>query len=215
MFSLDAADGTLDYEPLPENSVKEVAALNNQTVDETIYELFMQNSGRGYVHAPLFNYSNCNLNHVYKLLRHPATMASLSDAGAHCALICDASNPTFLLSYWTRDRRLGPRFGVEEVVTMLTQRPAEVFGFSDRGLIAPGMKADINLIKYDELQLCAPFISYDLPAGGKRLLQKANGYRFTIVNGVVTFENGSPTGELPGTLIRRRVKAPAAGAKVA
>lgn len=135
-------------------------------------------------------------------IEHPQSVFGLSDGGAHCGVLVDASVPTYMLSYFTRDRKRGPRMPLEFVVHKLTQDSASVYGLKDRGVIAAGYKADFNLIDYDGLRLLAPEMSYDLPAGGKRLVQRAEGYRMTIKGGEVTYEGGEATGALPGRLIR-------------
>ena len=126
----------------------------------------------------------------------------LSDGGAHCGVLCDASAPTYMLAYMTRDRTKGPLMSLEFVVHKMTQDTALLYGLDDRGVIAPGYRADLNLIDYDALRLEEPHMVYDLPAGGKRLIQRAQGYRMTICNGEVTYENGEHTGAYPGRLIR-------------
>jgi N-acyl-D-aspartate/D-glutamate deacylase len=126
----------------------------------------------------------------------------LSDGGAHCGVLCDASVPTYMLAYMTRDRTKGPKMSLEFVVHKMTQDTALVYGLTDRGVIAPGYRADLNLIDYDRLGLEDPEMVYDLPAGGKRLIQRSHGYKATICNGEVTYENGEHTGAMPGRLIR-------------
>ena len=133
---------------------------------------------------------------------HPQSVFGLSDGGAHCGVLVDASVPTYMLSYFTRDRQRGPLMDLEFVVHKLTQNSAQVYGLYDRGVIAPGYKADFNLIDYDGLRLKPPKMVYDLPAGGKRLVQKAEGYRMTIQSGEVTYESGEHTGAMPGRLLR-------------
>jgi N-acyl-D-amino-acid deacylase len=193
MFRLQDPNGELNYEPHPDNSVESLAKRTGKAPDAIVYDIMMENEGLGFVWDAFLNYTDRNLDHVYELLQNDACMVSLSDAGAHCGSICDVSAPTFLLTFWARDRSRGPRLSVEAVVAMQAR---------DRGLIAPGMKADLNLIDHDALQLLPPEMVYDLPAGGRRLIQKATGYRATVVSGVVTFENGEATGELPGRLVR-------------
>jgi len=143
---------------------------------------------------------------------------SMSDAGAHYGVICDASFPTYLLTYWARDRVRGERLTLEQAVAMQTRDTAALYRLNDRGLVAPGMKADLNVIDFDHLKLHSPEMIFDLPSGSRRLVQKASGYRATVVSGVVTFENGEPTGEMPGRLIRgpqgpRAAASPAAAAQ--
>ena len=142
------------------------------------------------------------------MMEHPAALFSLSDGGAHCGLICDASMPTFLLTHWARDRERGPKLDVEKLVESQTQRTARFYGMEDRGVLAPGMKADVNVIDFDALHIHAPEMIYDLPASGKRLVQKIDGYRWTIQSGEVTYEDGEPTGALPGKLVRGPQPAP-------
>jgi N-acyl-D-aspartate/D-glutamate deacylase len=136
------------------------------------------------------------------MLDHPLSVLSLSDGGAHCGFIADASTPSFMLSHWVRDRDRGPRMRLETVVQRMTSDTAQVYGLSDRGTVKPGMKADLNLIDFDNLELLAPEMLFDLPGGGRRLCQGARGYRATILSGVVTQENDEPTGALPGRLVR-------------
>jgi len=127
---------------------------------------------------------------------------SLSDGGAHCGVICDASFPTYMLTHWVRDRTRGPTLPLETVVSMQTRETARLYGLNDRGVLAPGMKADINVIDFDRLEIQAPEMVFDLPADGRRMIQRATGYIATIVSGVVTYENGEPTGAMPGRLVR-------------
>ena len=136
------------------------------------------------------------------MMTHPRTVLGLSDGGAHCGLICDASMPTFVLSHWVRDRTRGPRLPVELAVHLQTGRTAATYGFTDRGTLEPGKRADINLIDLEGLRLHAPEMVFDLPAGGRRLVQRIDGYRATVVAGEITFEDGQPTGARPGRLVR-------------
>ena len=136
------------------------------------------------------------------MLTDPATLLGLSDGGAHCGAIVDASVPTFMLTHWGRDRSRGPRLPLEQLVRMQTSATADFFGFRDRGRLAPGLRADINLIDFDRLRLHQPEIVHDLPAGGRRLVQRADGYRATLVAGTPTFENGEQTDARPGRLVR-------------
>jgi N-acyl-D-aspartate/D-glutamate deacylase len=136
------------------------------------------------------------------MLRHPSTVLGLGDGGAHCGVLCDASLPTFMLTHWVRDRSRGERLPLEHVVRMQTRRTAELYGFTDRGLLAPGMLADVNVIDFEGLALEVPEMVYDLPAGGKRLVQRARGYVATVKSGVVVRDHDEPTGERPGVLLR-------------
>ena len=201
MFRLER-EGGLDYEPRAEDSVAALAARTGQRPDAVVYDMLMEREGRGYIYLPLLNYAQFNFDHIHDMMRHPATVLSLSDGGAHCGVICDASFPTYMLTYWARDRERGARLPLETIVSMQTQRTAKLYGLNDRGVIAPGLKADVNIIDYDRLRILPPEMVFDLPAQGRRLIQRAEGYRATLVSGVVTFENGVATGEMPGRLVR-------------
>ncbi len=169
---------------------------------EYAYDVQLQRDGRQLIYTPLFNFVDGNLDAVREMITNPVSMFGLSDGGAHCGAICDASMTTSYLTLWTRDRDETSSIPVESVVQQLTRRPAVHFGWMDRGLIAPGYLADVNIIDYDALNCAAPRIVTDLPAGGRRLLQSATGYRYTIKRGAVTFEDGVATGLLPGRLLR-------------
>eukprot|EP01037_Dinobryon_pediforme_P010730 gene10730-10807_t len=201
MFRLEQPDG-LDYEPAAEASVAALAAATGRSPVEIVFDMLMEKDGRGYVYLPLLNYANFNFDHIYEMMQHPATVLSLSDGGAHCGVICDASFPTYMLTHWVRDRARGPRLPLEQVIQMQTQRTAHLYGLRDRGEIKPGLRADINLIDFDALKILPPEMVFDLPAEGRRMIQRAEGYRATIVAGEVTFENGVATGAAPGRLIR-------------
>jgi N-acyl-D-amino-acid deacylase len=202
MFRLEQADGTLDYEPSLESSVQEFAKRAGVSEEAILYDMMMENDGNGYIYVILVNYGDYNLNFVHELMDNPTVISAGSDAGAHCGAICDAAMPTFMLSHWTRDRKAGPTVSIEKVVERQTRATARLYDLNDRGVLAPGMKADINVIDYEKINSSRPKMVPDLPAGGKRLLQTATGYRATIVSGVVTFENGIATGALPGKLLR-------------
>ena len=200
MYRVDPA--APDYEPAPTEHAAAIAAATGRTPYEVLYDWMMSEDGAGIVYFPIFNYSYNDFSHLYRLLQHPSTMISLGDGGAHCGYIADAGLPTFMLTHWTRDRSRGPRLPLEEIVRRQTSHTASVYGLADRGVLRAGMKADVNLIDYDRLAFEAPYMAYDLPAGGKRLLQKARGYLATIVSGQPVFENGQATGALPGALVR-------------
>ena len=212
MFRL-SQDGKLDYEPTADQSLAAQADRLGVKADTIAYDMLMENDGRGYVYMPLLNYALFNFDHIHDMLNHPATVLSLSDGGAHCGVICDAGFPTYMLTHWARDRVRGPRLALEEVVKKQTHDTARLYGFNDRGVLAPGMKADINLIDFEALDILPPEMVFDLPAQGRRLIQKAKGYRATIVSGAVTFENGVATGAKPGRLVRGPQRA--AGVRVA
>jgi len=191
-----------DYEPLPTSSAAAVAAREGRRPEEVVFDWLAADDGRDFVYRPLGNYSDGNLDAVHDMLVNPNTVIGLSDGGAHVGLICDASMPTYLLSYWARDRVRGERIPIETVVRKQTAETARLYGFDDRGVLAPGMKADVNVIDLERLHIHAPEQVHDLPAGGSRLVQRVDGYRATICSGEVIFEDGRPTGALPGKLIR-------------
>jgi N-acyl-D-amino-acid deacylase len=148
------------------------------------------------------------MNPVLEMLEHPRTVLGLSDGGAHCGVICDVSMPTYMLTHWVRDRTRGRRLPLERAVRMQAFETAKTYGLLDRGLLKPGYKADVNVIDFDNLAIHAPKIVYDLPAGGRRLIQKASGYLATICSGEVIFENGEATEAMPGRLVRGTQAAP-------
>ena len=191
-----------DYEPPAERSVAAVAAREGRAPEDVVYDWLLERDGRQLLFAPLANYVDANFDALREMMLHPRTVLGLSDGGAHCGLICDASMPTFLLTHWARDRRRGERIPLEHAVRLQTGNTAAVYGLADRGTLEPGKKADLNVIDYDALSLHAPEMVFDLPAGGRRLVQRVDGYRATIVSGEVTFENGDPTGARPGGLVR-------------
>jgi len=201
MFAL-MQDGVPDYEPEGSASVAALAKQRGVAPSEIVYDMMMANDGTGYVYLPLLNYAHQNFDHIDTMFQNPNTVLSLSDGGAHCGVITDASFPTYLLSYWVRDRVRGARWKLEEAVAAQTSRTAALYGLNDRGIIAEGMKADLNVIDFDSLQLHEPQMVHDLPAGGRRLIQHVSGYRYTIVSGVVTYDDGKPTGKMPGKLVR-------------
>jgi N-acyl-D-aspartate/D-glutamate deacylase len=191
-----------DYEPAPETSVAAMAKATGRSELDVVYDILMQQDGQAMVYFPSFNYAHQNLDHIHKLMQHPNTMLSLADGGAHCHYICDVSMPTYMLTHWARDRTRGERLSLEHVVRRQSQDTARVYGLNDRGVLAPGMRADINVIDFDGLQLRSPYMAFDLPTGGKRLKQEADGYIATLVAGESIMENGTETGAMPGKLIR-------------
>jgi len=191
-----------DYEPAAADSIAAIALREGRDPQEVAYDTMMADDGRGFIYLPILNYADGHLDHVLELLQHPATVVSLSDGGAHCGVICDAASPTFMLTHWVRDRHRGARLGIEAAVKLQTADTAAMYGLGDRGLLRVGMLADVNLIDFARLKLAKPYIAFDLPAGGKRLLQRASGYVATIKSGVVTFREGVPTGARPGRLVR-------------
>lgn len=191
-----------NYEPAPDQSIGAIAAREGRKPLEIIYDVMMEGGGTGLIYLPLIGYANGSLEPLREMMLHPNSVFSLSDGGAHCGLICDASVPTFLLTHWVRDRARGEKIPLEKIVSRQTQDTAEFYGMHDRGVLAPGMKADLNVIDMEALHIHAPEMVYDLPAEGRRLVQKVDGYRYTICSGEVTYEDGAPTGALPGKLVR-------------
>jgi N-acyl-D-aspartate/D-glutamate deacylase len=196
-----------NYEPTQAETIAARAAAAGVSPAEYSYDLLTANDGTGFIYFPILNYADGNLDFVQGLLHRDDVVISLSDGGAHCGTICDAASPTFLLQHWVRDRTRGT-VSIENAIKRQCSDTARLYGMNDRGQLLPGMLADINLIAMDRLKLGAPWMAFDLPAGGKRLLQKADGYVATIKNGVVTFREGVMTGALPGTLIRGPQAAP-------
>jgi N-acyl-D-aspartate/D-glutamate deacylase len=199
-----------NYEPQPGQSLAAEAERKGVDPGEVIYEALLENDGHALLYYPLSNYTGFTLDAAHAMNSSGRTIPGLSDGGAHVGLICDASFPTSNLTIWCRDRVTGDQLPLEHVIKRQTHDTASHVGWLDRGVIAPGYKADINVIDFEKLQLRPPEMQYDLPAGGKRLLQRADGYRFTIKSGEVTFEDGEHTGALPGRLVRGAQQAPVA-----
>jgi N-acyl-D-amino-acid deacylase len=191
-----------DYEPPASSAVQSVADREGRPPEEVALDWLLERDGRELLFAPLASYVDYDFEAIRELMTHPRTVLGLSDGGAHCGLICDASMPTFLLIHWARDRVRGERIALEEAVRLQTSSTAALYGFRDRGVVAPGKKADLNLIDFDALHLHAPEMVFDLPAGGRRLVQQVDGYVATLVAGDVTYEQGEPTGARPGRLVR-------------
>ena len=191
-----------EYEPGPERSLAGIAAATGRTPMAVAYDAMLEDDGRGLLYLPILNYSDGGLDSTREMLLHPRAAAGLADGGAHCGVICDAGQPTFMLTHWTRDRTRGERLPLEWVVKKQTHDTARLYGLGDRGTIEEGAVADINVIDYDHLQLGNPTVVADLPAGGRRLLQSATGYVETIKAGITTFADGKETGARPGALLR-------------
>jgi N-acyl-D-aspartate/D-glutamate deacylase len=193
----------IDYEPDPAtDSLAARAAATGRTPQELALEALCADDGHGMIYVPLFNYSDGDLGMLKVLHEHPATRMGLSDAGAHCGSICDGGMPTFMLTHWARDRSRGDRMALEHVVRRQTSETAALFGMVDRGVVAPGMKADLNVIDFDRLGFSRASMAYDLPTGARRLVQRAQGYAMTVCNGVPIVEDDEFTGALPGRLVR-------------
>lgn len=191
-----------DYEPTQDMTVAAIAAARGQDPLSTMYDLMLESDAGAMLMLPFFNYAEGDHSAIYEMMQSPAAVSGLSDGGAHCGLICDASYPTFLLTHWARDRHRGPKFSLEYVIRKQTLDTATLFGLSDRGVIQVGKRADLNVIDMDALTLDSPRMVYDLPAGGRRLIQGASGYDATVVNGTLTRRHGVDTGARPGRLLR-------------
>jgi N-acyl-D-aspartate/D-glutamate deacylase len=189
-----------DYEPGPEKSVAAIAAREGRTPEEVAYD-YMLEEGQ-YLYFPVVNYVTGDHEPILEMLNDPACLLGLSDGGAHCTSIVDAGVPTYMLTHWARDRRRGSKLPVEHLVKRQTSETAEFFGLNDRGRLAPGLRADVNLIDFDRLQVQKPEIVHDMPAGGRRFIQRVDGYEATICAGAPIFERGEATGALPGKLVR-------------
>lgn len=199
-----------NYEPGPNDSVAALADRSGVSATEVAYDAMMAQGGRGLLYFPMLNYSAGNLDAVREMLARPDTVPALGDGGAHCGAICDASFPTTLLTHWGRDRKAGGLFPVEWLIKRHTVDTAAVVGLFDRGQVRPGYRADLNVIDFDRLQADHPEVLYDLPTGGRRLMQTATGYVATVVAGEVIVEDGRHTGALPGRLVRGAQPAPSA-----
>ncbi|HWA61189.1 MAG TPA: amidohydrolase family protein, partial [Caulobacteraceae bacterium] len=191
-----------NYEPDREHSVGGMAEAAGVSPLEMMYDLLIRDGGAELFYQPLGGYFTYNFDFFRKNMQHPNVLFGLSDGGAHCGVIADAGMPTFILTHWARDRVKGEKFPLEFLVRKLTSDTARAYGLADRGQLKPGLLADINVIDFDALRLYRPEAVYDLPAGGRRLVQRADGYRYTIKSGQVTFEDGVHTGALPGGLVR-------------
>ena len=193
-----------DYEPAPGESIAALAERAGRDRWEYFYDLLLEHDGRQLLLRPLLGYSNFTQDPIREMVLHPTTALGLGDGGAHVGAICDASIETYMLTHWVRDRTRGERLPIELVVRKMTSDTAALYGLHDRGTIEPAKKADLNVIDVDHLVLHRPEMHYDLPAGARRLLQRADGYRATIVSGEVIRRDGADTDARPGALIRGR-----------
>lgn len=191
-----------EYEPGPESSVAAIAEREQRHPVEVLCDQLASEAGTGLVYYPIFNYDDGDLESQRRLLEHPRTLVGLADGGAHCGIICDASFPTTMLAHWGRDRSRGPRLPLPWLVKAQTADTAQAYGLRDRGQVTTGFRADLNVIAFEKLACRRPQVVSDLPAGGRRFIQRADGYLATIVRGEVTFEHGEATGALPGRLLR-------------
>lgn len=199
MYALGAEP---DYEPAQEQSIASIAQREGRSPLAVAYDMLMAQDGKGIVYFPSFNYAYNDLSQLHTQLQHPRTMMSLADGGAHCGYICDVSMPTYMLTHWARDRSRGPTLPLELMVQRQTRDTAAIYGLHDRGLLQPGYLADVNIIDFERLRIPPPYVAFDLPAGGRRLVQTAEGYHATFKAGEAIMENGERTGALPGRLLR-------------
>jgi N-acyl-D-aspartate/D-glutamate deacylase len=207
MFLMDVEP---DYEPTADQTVAAIAGRQGRDPAAVALDHMLSQDGRGMLYLPFLNYADGNLDPAYEMLSHPDCVPGLSDGGAHVGMICDGSFPTTNLVHWTRDRTRGPKLSLEHMIKGQCRDTAETVGLYDRGVIRPGYRADLNVIDYGRLRLKAPEVAHDLPAGGRRLIQRAEGYTATILAGQVTYRDGEPTDALPGRLLRGAQAAPAA-----
>jgi N-acyl-D-amino-acid deacylase len=191
-----------NYEPGQELSAASVARREGREPAEIVLDWMLERDGTQFLFMPIANYPDFNYDATREMILHPQAMLGGSDGGAHCGLICDVSMPTYLLTYWARDRVRGPTLSVETAVKLQSSNTAEAYGFRDRGTLEVGKRADINIIDFDRLHIHAPEMTFDLPGGGRRLVQRVDGYRYTVCAGEITMIDGNPTGALPGRLVR-------------
>ena len=195
-------DHVPNYEPPMEASIAGIAESSNKSVMEVLYEELLNNDGKTFIWAPFGPYPDHSLDFYKMIIEFESSVAGLSDGGAHCGLICDASMPTWNISHWSKNREKGEKIPLEYVVRKQTKETAETFGLMDRGQIKEGYLADLNIIDYDNLCVFKPEMVHDLPTGSRRIIQKASGYKATIKSGIVTFKDDEATGAMPGSLIR-------------
>jgi N-acyl-D-aspartate/D-glutamate deacylase len=198
-----------NYSPKPEDSVGARARSKGADPLAFVYDMLMEKDGTNILYFPITNFQSGNFDELHKIITHPHSVQGIADGGAHLGMICDASAPTHMLTHWTRDRKDGPKLPLAMAVRELTSATAATVGLNDRGILRPGYKGDLNVIDYDHMRLHAPHVVHDLPAGGRRFMQKADGYVATVLNGQVTYRGGEATKALPGRLIRGAQAAPA------
>ena len=195
-------DDPPDYEPAPERSIAAIAARQGRPPAEVAYALMLERDGKQIIYLPVTNFVAGNLDVVREMISCPNTLLGLGDGGAHVGIMCDATATSYTLTHWTRDRTRGSLFPVSWAIKRLTADNAVEIGLKDRGLLKVGLKADINILDYDKMKLRRPEVVYDLPAGGRRLIQRTDGFDATIVSGEIVYRQGEATGALPGRLVR-------------
>jgi N-acyl-D-aspartate/D-glutamate deacylase len=197
-----------EYEPTADTGVAARAAREQRSPDEVVYDLMLENDGNELLLFPLLNYGGGSYDAIHEMITDPITVQGLGDGGAHCGIVCDASMTTYLLSHWVRDRSRGPRIGLEAAVQRLTSSTATLYGLDDRGVLAPGYRADVNVIDFERLDIDRPQMVHDLPAGAGRMVQHSSGYVETIVAGETVVADGELTDARPGRLVRGPQSAP-------
>lgn len=198
----------INWEPTRDDTIAASAEQAGMDVEAYLYDYLLGEDGQNLILYPYTNYTSGTLDEVHEMLVHPATRFGLGDAGAHCGIACDAGSTTLALAFWTRDRTSGPRIELGQAVRMMSRDTAELYGLNDRGRIAPGYRADLNLIDFERLQLLLPQMVWDLPTGARRMMQRAEGYVATFVAGEQTISNDEATGALPGRLVRGAKRGP-------
>lgn len=191
-----------DMEPSAEDTIEQRAAREGRDPEELVYDLLLEADGRAFLLFPFTNYFRFSLDDVHEMLTDSSSVWGLGDGGAHCGVACDAGGPTLMLTHWVRDRKRGPKIALEEAVRMMTSDPANLYGLGDRGRLEAGLRADVNVIDHEQLKIELPEMIFDLPAGGRRIMQKARGYHRVLVAGEVTIRDDEATGARPGRLIR-------------
>ena len=189
-------------EPAAEDTIEQRAAREGRDPEELVYDLLLEADGRAFLLFPFTNYFRFSLDDVHEMLTDSSSVWGLGDGGAHCGVACDAGGPTLMLTHWVRDRKRGPKIALEEAVRMMTSDPANLYGLGDRGRLEAGLRADVNVIDHEQLKIELPEMIFDLPAGGRRIMQKARGYHRVLVAGEVTIRDDEATGARPGRLIR-------------
>ncbi len=192
----------IDWEPSADDAVGPRALRAGRDPQDLLYDLFTAGDGENLVMFPYTNYSYGNLDAVHEMLTDPTSVFGLGDAGAHCGIACDGSSPTLMLEHWTRERTRGPLIPLPTAIRMMTSETATLYGMHDRGVIAPEYHADLNVIDHGSVRVSRPGLVHDLPAGGRRVMQRATGYHATVVAGEITVRDDEPTGATPGRLVR-------------
>ena len=210
--NMHVISGVPDYEPTPETSIAAIAERTGKAPEVVALDHLVSNDGHAMIYAPVLNYADGDLEPARVMIGHKDCVPGLSDGGAHVGTICDGSFPTTLLTHWTRDRTRGPKIPLADIIRLQARETARAVGLYDRGVLKPGYRADLNVIDHANLTLHAPEVAYDLPAGGRRLLQRASGYEATVVAGQITYRDGEATEALPGRLLRGAQPAPMAAA---